>query len=102
MSFGKKVKLLSCVRLFATPRIAAYQASPSMGFSRQQYGVGCRFLLQGIFLTQVSNLGLLHGTQMLLPSEPPGKSSVGGRCLENPSDRGAWCAAVYGVAQSWT
>ena len=23
-------------------------------------------------------------------------------CLENPRDRGAWCAYVYGVAQSWT
>ena len=23
-------------------------------------------------------------------------------CLENPVDRGAWCAAVYGVAQSCT
>ena len=23
-------------------------------------------------------------------------------CLENPSDRGAWWASVYGVAQSWT
>ena len=23
-------------------------------------------------------------------------------CLENPRDRGAWQAAVYGVAQSWT
>ena len=23
-------------------------------------------------------------------------------CLENPKDRGAWCAAVYGAAQSWT
>ena len=23
-------------------------------------------------------------------------------CLENPTDRGAWWAAVYGVAQSWT
>ena len=22
-------------------------------------------------------------------------------CLENPRDRGAWCAAGYGVAQSW-
>ena len=29
-----------------------------MGFSRQGYGVGCRFLLQGIFPTQRSNLGL--------------------------------------------
>ena len=23
-------------------------------------------------------------------------------CLENPTDGGAWWAAVYGVAQSWT
>ena len=23
-------------------------------------------------------------------------------CLENPMDRGAWWAAVYGVARSWT
>ena len=23
-------------------------------------------------------------------------------CLENPRDRGAWLAAIYGVAQSWT
>ena len=23
-------------------------------------------------------------------------------CLQNPRDRGAWWAAVYGVAQSWT
>ena len=23
-------------------------------------------------------------------------------CLENPRDRGAWWATVYGVAQSWT
>ena len=29
-----KVKSLSCVQLFATPWIVAYQALPSMGFSR--------------------------------------------------------------------
>ena len=23
-------------------------------------------------------------------------------CLENPRDGGAWWAAIYGVAQSWT
>ena len=23
-------------------------------------------------------------------------------CLENPRDGGAWWAAVYGIAQSWT
>jgi len=32
-----KVKLLSCVQLFTTPWTAAYQAPPSMGFSRQEY-----------------------------------------------------------------
>ena len=35
-----KVKSLSCVRLFATPWTAAYQAPPSMGFSRQEYCSG--------------------------------------------------------------
>ena len=35
-----KVKTLSRVRLFATPWSAAYQAPPSMGFSRQEYWSG--------------------------------------------------------------
>ena len=35
-----KVKSLSCVRLFTTPWTAAYQAPPSMGFSRQEYWSG--------------------------------------------------------------
>ena len=43
----------------------AYQAPPSMGFYRQEYWRGLPFLLQGIFLTQGSNLGLPHSRQML-------------------------------------
>ena len=35
-----KVKLLSHVRLLATPWTAAYKAPPSMGFSRQEYRSG--------------------------------------------------------------
>ena len=35
-----KVKPLSRVRLLATPWTAAYQAPPSMGFSRQEYWSG--------------------------------------------------------------
>ena len=35
-----KVKSLSCIRLLATPWTAAYQAPPSMGFSRQEYWSG--------------------------------------------------------------
>ena len=33
-------QLLSCVRLFAIPWTVAYQAPPSMGFSRQEYWSG--------------------------------------------------------------
>ena len=35
-----KVRSLSCVQLFATPWTVAYQAFPSMGFSRQEYWSG--------------------------------------------------------------
>ena len=38
-----KVKSLSHVRLFATPWTVAYQAPPSMGFSRQEYWSGFPF-----------------------------------------------------------
>ena len=34
---ANEVKLLSFVRLFATPWAVAHQAPPSMGFSRQEY-----------------------------------------------------------------
>ena len=39
----KLVKLLSRVRLFATPWTVARQALPSMGFSRQEYWSGLPF-----------------------------------------------------------
>ena len=38
-----KVKSLRHVRLFATPWTVAYQAPPSMGFSRQEYWGGLPF-----------------------------------------------------------
>ena len=59
------VQSLSHVRLFVTPWTAAHQAPLSMGFSRQEYGVGCLFLLQGIFPTQGSNPHLLHCSWIL-------------------------------------
>ena len=40
-----KLKLLSHVQLLATPWTAAYQAPPSMGFSRQEYWSGVHCLL---------------------------------------------------------
>ena len=54
--------------LFATPWTVALQAPLSMGFSRQEYKSGQPFsgdLLQGIFPTQGSNMGLLHCRQIL-------------------------------------
>ena len=48
----------SRIRPSATPWTAAYQAPPSMGFSRQEYWMGCHCLLQmySIF-PQTGNIG---------------------------------------------
>ena len=51
-------KSLSRVRLFATLWTAACQAPLSMGFFRKEYWSELHFLLQGIFLTQGSNMHL--------------------------------------------
>ena len=53
----------SCPTFLLSPWTAAQQAPLSIGFPRKTTGVGCHFLLQGIFLTQGSNLcflSLLH------------------------------------------
>ena len=59
------MKSLSRIRLFATPWSVAYQAPPSMGFSRQEYWSGVPFPSSGIFPTQGSNPGLPHCRQTL-------------------------------------
>ena len=57
----KWVKLLSCVRLFATPMNCSLPGSSVLGnFPGKSTGVGCHFLLHGIFPTQGSNPGLMH------------------------------------------
>ena len=64
---------LSCVQIFATPWTVVCHTPLSMGFFS---GVGCHFLLQGIFLTQRLNpclLCLLHWQAGSLPLAPPGK-----------------------------
>ena len=43
LSPWSEVKSLSCVQLVATPWTAAYQAPPSVGFSRQEYWSGLPF-----------------------------------------------------------
>ena len=83
------MKSLSRVRLFATPWSVAYQAPPSMGFSRQEYWSGLPFPSPG----DLPNPGIEPGSPALevdaLPSEPP----IPTPCSKNPlnilsSDRG--------------
>ena len=68
-----KVKSLSRVRLFAIPWTVAYQASPSMGFSRQECWSGLPFPSPG----DLPDPGIKPGSPALeadtLTSEPPGK-----------------------------
>ena len=45
--------------------------------------VGCHALLQEIFPIQGSNPGLTHCRQVLLPSEPPGKSMYSDMGVQN-------------------
>ena len=60
-----KWKLLSWVQLCVTPWAAARQSPLSMEFSRKEYQSGEHSLLQGIFLTQGLNMGLLYCRQIL-------------------------------------
>ena len=66
-----KVKLLSRVRLSATPWTVAYQVPPSMGFSRQEYWSGVPFPSPG----DLPNPGIKPGSPAFqadaLTSEPP-------------------------------
>ena len=66
-----KVKSLSHARLFATPWTVAYQAPPSMGFSRQEYWSGVPLPSPG----DLPDPGIERGSLALqadsLLSEPP-------------------------------
>ena len=78
----RSVLSLSCVRLFAAPWTVAYQAPPSMEFSRQEYWSGLPFPSPG----DLPNRGIEPGSPCLqadtLPSEPPGKpGAMHGHCF---------------------
>ena len=70
-----EVKSLSRVQLFVTPWTVAYQAPPSMGFSRQEYWSGLPCPPTG----DLPNPGIQPRSPALqadaLTSEPPGKPS---------------------------
>ena len=71
-----KVKSLSHVQLFVTPWPIAYQASPSMGFSRQEYWNGLPSPSPG----DLPNPGIEPGSAALetdtLTSEPPNTNHI--------------------------
>ena len=72
MGVKVKVKLFSHVQLFATSWTVAYQAPPSMGFSRQECWTGLPFPSPG----DLPGPGIKPGFPALqadaLLSEPPG------------------------------
>ena len=110
-----KAKPLSHVQLAETPGTEAYQAPPSMGFSRQEpwsgvplpslqislrlynpwtspgqnTGVDSLSFLQGIFPTQGSNPGLLHCRQILY------QLSYQGSCVIKTKKKLLNCSAVH-------
>ena len=73
-----KWKLLSCVRLLATPWTVARQAPLSMGFSRQEYWSGLPCRSPGILPTQGLNPDLPHCRQILC------RLSCSGICQKMP------------------
>ena len=70
---------LNHVHLFATPWTVACQAPLSMWCSSKNSGVGCHFLVQGIFPTQGLNL-CLHRPRLLSGSSSHQMSSVQLKC----------------------
>ena len=84
-----KVKSLSHAGLLATPWTAAYQAPPSVGFSKQEYWSGVP-LPSPIHTHIQAQIGEGDGNPLQYS------------CLENPTDKGAWRATIHGVAKSWT
>ena len=70
---------LSCAQLFTTSWAVATMATARLlcpwDFSDKNTGVGCHFLLQGIFLTQGLNLGLLHQQADSIPLNHLGSQS---------------------------
>ena len=74
--FENEVKSLSHVRLYATAWTVAYQAPPSMEFSKQEYWSGLQFPPPG----DLPNPGIEPESPALqadtLLSEPPGKPTT--------------------------
>ena len=92
-----KLKSLSRVRLFTTPWTAAYQAPPSMGFSRQEYWSGVPLPSPMAALQNVYPLGgaghvvkLTVTRTSFLPGQSWSREKQGRRCTEILSGLRMW------------
>ena len=88
-----KVKSLSRVRLLGTPWTVAYQAPPSMGFSRQE-PVLCWTVQEGgtfmmVYLSAYLDSKGIKVDLELFSGEGDG-TPLQYSCLESPMDGGAW------------
>ena len=95
----------SCWVMFdcATPWTVAYQALPSMEFSRQEYIVLVKASLVAQRLKLLCNVGDLGSIPGLGRSPGEGNGNLlQYSCLENPMDGGAWWATGHRVTESWT
>ena len=74
-----------CLTLCDTMDCSLSGFSHPRDFPGKSTGVGCHFLVQRIFLTQGSNLGLLHSRQTLYPLSHQG----------SPICHATWCLREY-------
>ena len=77
-----KVKSLTCVRLCATTQMAAHQAPPSLGFSRQENWSGLPFVFQCMKMKSESDVA----QSFLTPCDP--------------MDCSLWGFSIHGIFQA--
>ena len=102
MKVKVKLKLLSSVRLFATPWTVACQASLLLGFSRQEYWSRLPFPSPG----DLPHPGIKPGSPVLqadaLPSKPPGIHYLRDEFMTmRCSQRCTICTLVHYFSQWW-
>ena len=68
--------VLSLIQLVAIPWTVANQAPLSIGFPGKNTGVGCHFLLQGIFLNPGGKPASPAMAGGFFTAEPPGKPNL--------------------------
>ena len=93
MEKSSEVQVTQLCLTLVTPWTVAHQAPLSMWFSRQEYWVGCHFLLQGIFPTQELNPILLHCKQILYQLSYEGSLQRNQRSSRKASTSASWTLA---------